>query len=697
MKSLIIAEKPNLAKTIVSALKLLKEDVKNVKDGNSFYFESENYLVCSARGHLYTLCDVDDYLGLKSNWSLDQLPFFPKAFKWKPISDAASYIKTIKNLLNRTDVNCVVNAGDAAREGEYLIRLILNQLNNKHPVKRLWMPSQVPEEIKNNLLSMKDDSAYDGLYNEGLARSIADWMDGINLTRYTSLRSGSFLRVGRVASTIVKLIYQRDKEIKEFEPEHYYQVISNVDYLGSKLKLVSEEEFEIEEKEIADRYASILNKNVCIVSNIEHKDRIIAPPKPFSQSKLQNYMNEVHNFSPDATLEVAQKLYEGGYITYPRTDSEYIEEARYEMLERVAGRLIQQGHNIELNKNNKIFDDSKINDHGAILPTINFPKFDNLTENEKLTYNAILNRFLAYFCKEQCISADTIITFSVGDIEDFEIKGHSLKQPGWKKYEIKKNNDVLLPTLNVGDKIPTNFKVVEAQTTPKKHYSVTTLNNYLENPLKKLKGDSEEAQEEAYKNILDGCSIGTAASLSGIIAKIRKDELIKLDKKTYKILPKGEFLIQTLDQLNISIDTNNTIEMNKQLKKINNGELTVKEYLEGVKNNIINIISNSSKIELVEFKKTNNIIGTCPRCKDDVIERSKGFFCNNTNCKFALFIEDLFWTSKKKKLTSAMAKNLLKNKKTTVKGLYSEKTGKTYDATVEMHDDGYTTKFKITF
>ena len=697
MKSLIIAEKPNLAKTIVSALKLLKEDVKNVKEGNDFYYESEHYLVCSARGHLYNLYDVEDYTKIKENWTLEQLPFFPTAFQWKPIPDATSYIKTISKLLKRNDVNCVINAGDAAREGEYLIRLILNQLNNHHPVKRLWMPSQVPEEIKNNILTMKDDSEYDGLYNEGLARSLADWMDGINLTRYATVRAGSFLRVGRVASTIVKLIYLRDKEIKDFVPERYYQVISNVDYLGTKIKLISEEEFELDEKLLADRYASILNKNICVVSDIEQKDRVIAPPKPFSQSKLQNYMNEVHNFSPNTTLEVAQKLYEGGYITYPRTDSEYIEEARFEMLERVAGRLIQQGHNLELNKKDKIFNDSKISDHGAILPTINLPKIDELNDREKLTYNAILNRFLAYFCKDECISSDTKIIFSVGNIEDFELKGHTIKQEGWRKYEIKKSNDVLLPKLNIGDKVPINFKTIEAKTSPKKHYSVTTLNNYLENPLRTLKGESDEAQEEAIKNILDGCSIGTAASLSGIIEKICKDELIKLDSKTYKILPKGEFLIQTLEKLNINIDTQKTIEMNKQLKKINSGELDVRTYLNSVKNNISSIITESSKVQLAGFEKPTNVVGVCPRCKDDVIERTKGFFCNNVNCKFALFIDDLFWKTRKKKLTTTMAKNFLEKKKTLVKGLYSEKTGKTYDAVVEMHDDGYSTKFILIF
>lgn len=702
MKSLIIAEKPNLAKTIVSALKLLKEDVKNVKEGNDFYYESENYLVCSARGHLYTLYDVDDYLKLKTNWSLEQLPFFPKAFQWKPISDATSYIKTIKKLLKRNDVNCVINAGDAAREGEYLIRLILNQLNNHHPVKRLWMPSQVPEEIKNNILTMKDDSEYDGLYNEGLARSLADWMDGINLTRYATLRAGGFLRVGRVASTIVKLIYLRDKEIKEFVPEHYYQVISNVDYLGTKIKLVSEEEFEIDEKPIADRYASILNKNICVVSDIEQKDRVIAPPKPFSQSKLQNYMNEVHNFSPNTTLEIAQKLYEGGYITYPRTDSEYIEEARFEMLERVAGRLIQQGHNLELNKKDKIFNDSKISDHGAILPTINLPKIDELSDKEKLTYNAILNRFLAYFCKDDCISSDTKVVFSVGDIETFELKGHTIKQEGWRKYELKKTNDVLIPKLNIGDKVPINFKTIEAKTSPKKHYSVTTLNNYLENPLRTLKGESDEAQEEAIKNILDGCSIGTAASLSGIIEKICKDELIMLDSKTYKILPKGEFLIQTLDKLNINIDTNKTIEMNKQLKKINSGELDIRTYLNEVKSNISNIITESSKVQLSGFEKPTNVIGNkvigkCPRCQDDVIEKTKGFFCNNVNCKFALFIDNLWWKTRKKELTATMVKSFLQKKQTWVEGLYSEKTGKTYNAIVEMNDDGASTRFALKF
>ena len=700
MKSLVIAEKHNLAKTIVEALKLLNETFTTFKDNNSFYYESENYIVCAARGHLFTLCDVDDYLGLKLNWNLEQLPFFPKTFKWKPIEDADSYIQNIKKLLQRNDVNLVINAGDAAREGEFLIRLILQELGNKHPVKRLWMPTQVPADVKNQILSMKDDSEYDGLFNEGLARSIADWLDGINLTRYTTVRTGNFCRVGRVSTAIVKAIYDRDTEIKNFKPERYYKIVSNVDFLGSKLKLESNFEFELNEKQAAERLAAILNKTPCLVINIQSKERIVNPGKPFSQSKLQNFMNEKHHFSPDKTLEIAQKLYEnngkGGLITYPRTDSEYIEPGRIDSLERIIGRFHKEGYKVSLDPNDKIFDITKIEDHGAILPTIIFPKNDELTNDEQLEYDAIKNRFLAYFCSEKRIIEDTTVTLSFGEIDEIEITGHVVKNPGWAIYEEVTENDDNLPTFTVGQSIPVNFKVVECKTYPKKHYTVTTLNNYLENPLKKVKGNTEEAEEEAYKNLLDGCSIGTAASLAGILKKVISDELISLSGKNYKILPKGIYLIETLQKLNITIDENTTIAMNKYLKQIYLGRQKVSDYVEIVKENIRRIINNSKSIHLEQFNNTN-YVGRCPRCGEPVAEHAKTFSCTNGNCKFVLLKEDKFWTSKKKTLTETMAAKFLAGKMVKVTKLYSESKKKYYDAYVEMTDDGFNTKFKVIF
>ena len=697
MKSLIIAEKNTLAKTIVDALKLLGENFTNVKKSNSFYYESEKYIVCCARGHLFTLFDIDDYLGIKSNWSLDQLPFFPKTFKWKPIDDAIEYVKNIKFLLIRNDIDTVINAGDSAREGEFLIRLILQELKNNRPVKRLWMPTQVAEDIKKNILEMKDDSEYDNLFNEGLARSLADWIEGINLSRYVTLRAGSFCRVGRVSTAIVRAIYERDNEIKNFKPEKYYKLVSNVDFLGNKLRLESSFEFEEDELKEAERLAKIINNSSTVVSDISKNDKVIKVGKPFSQSKLQNYLSEKYKFSPDETLKIAQSLYEKKFITYPRTDTEYLEPGRFESLSRVIGRFCKEGYKVKIDPNDKIFDISKISDHGAIVPTIIFPKEGELNEKEQIGYDAIKNRFLAYFCTEPYIIENTNVTLKIGDIDEIEISSHVVKNPGWTSYETNDKKDNFLQPLAIGQTIPVNFKVVECFTNPKKHYTVSTLNNYLENPLKTIKGNSEEAELEAYKNLLDGCTIGTASSIAGIIEKIRKDNLISLTGKTYTIMPKGEFLIETLNKLDIHIDEKKTIDMNKYLKQIFLGNKTVEEYIQIVKKDIKLILDKSSAIEVEEFKNNGNIMGKCPRCKDNVNEYDKIYACSNSNCKFKLFKDDLFWTSKQKQLTSSMVKKFLEGKTVKLTKIYSEKKNKFYDAEILMEDDGFNTRFTIIF
>ena len=446
----------------------------------------------------------------------------------------------------------------------------------------------------------------------------------------------------------------------------------------------------------AERLAQILNKTPVVVKDIVKKERILGPKKPFSQSKLQNFMNERHNFSPDKTLEITQKLYENKYITYPRTNSEYIEPGRIDSLERIIGRFHKEGADVSLNPKDKIFDITKIEDHGAILPTIIFPEANSLDKDEQLVYDAIKNRFLAYFCSKKRVIEDTTIVFEVGEIDEIELKGHVVKEEGWAIFESDDSSDSLIPNLEIGQTIPVKFNAIECKTSPKKHYTVSTLNNYLENPLKTIKGQSEEAEEEAYKNLLDGCSIGTAASLSGIIKKIIGDELISLTGKIYKILPKGAYLIESLAKLNIDIDVSSTIKMNKILKQINLGTENVDNYIQIVKDNIINVIRNSSNVELEKFSN-NTFVGKCPRCGEPVAEKSKTFSCSNPQCKFVLYKEDKFWTSKKKNLTTNMVEKFLAGKKIKVSKLYSETKKSYYDAYIEMEDDGFNTKFKLIF
>lgn len=699
MKGLIIAEKSALAKNIAAAIKLSGEEVKTIKNQNGVIFESDSYIVVAAKGHLYRLYDVDEYTGI-SDWALVPLPYFPPAFKFKPIDDSIDYIKNIKSQLERTDVEYVVNAGDAGREGEFLIRLILINLNNTKPVKRLWMPSQVPEEILNSLNSMKDDRMFDGLYNEGLARCIADWCDGINYTRYVTLKTGGkMLRVGRVVSTIVNIIKKRDEEIDSFVSEKYYTVESDTVAFGTNLHLVYDADFEAYEKEYAKALARYLNSKSCKVNDIKQLDSIVGPPKLFSLSKLQNHMSNVYSWSSAKTLDVLEELYLNKYVTYPRTNTEYLPSGEKEKVERIIGRFKQNGYDVIAKPNDKIFDDTKIEDHGAIIPELNFPKDDELNEDSKHLYDAIKNRFLAYFCAEKRIVAKTEVTLGFNDeeLDDIKLKGRTTKQVGWCKYDSsKENKDIMLPNFEKGDIIKTNFKEVENKTTPKNHYTVESLNNFLENPLKTIKGNSEEAVNEQYKNLLEGCNIGTPASLSGIIKKAISDEFIELRGKSYYILPRGIYLCDTLNKLDIKMDINKTIHLNKNLKLVSEGNCSILDYIQSVKNDLINSLAASKNIVLDTFDD-RVVVGKCPRCGDDVVAKPKSYSCQNTNCKFVLFKEDLFWTEKNKTLTTNLVTKLLDKGEVKVKKLYSKKTQKEYDATVKLVDDGIKTSYKLVF
>lgn len=699
MKTLIIAEKSSLAKSIVDGIKLIEPDVKTNKTPNGIYFESTSYIVVAARGHLYKLFDIDDYAGHKVAWTMGDLPYFPSKFLFKPIEDAENYILNIKELLNRADVNTVVNAGDSGREGEILIRIILNELNCKHPVFRLWLPSQVSSEVKEGLLNMESDSKKDNLYNEGMARMYSDWLDGINLTRLASLLSGSFIRVGRVYTTILGLIYDRDMSILNFKSEDYYKLESITTVYGSKLKLVSDEEFEPEEYKDAEKLAIYLNSKLAIVSDIDTKDIIEVSPKLFSQATLQNYMSQKYSFTPDKTLSISQELYENKYISYPRVDSEYLATSEIEKNERLLGRLQKNGLNVILKTNSRIFDDSKIEEHSALTPTILIPDMDKLTEDQKKVYNAILNRYCSVFCKEDRVIAETILAINIADYETVELKGKVVKAKGWRIFEDTEDEDILLPNLKVGDTFKVDFKPVKKSTKPLNHYSVTTLNNFLKSPLRKNSGKIEtdiELSEEDYKNFAQGMTIGTAASTPGILKKLCDDELVKIKGKNYIILEKGMYVVETLRKLNIKIDVDKTIVMNQYLKKVNSGEMKIDEYLKVVEKELAECINDANGKEIDSYD-SRVIVGKCPRCKSDIIEAKKNFYCENKNCKFVLFKEDKFWTSKHKRLSGEMAKKLLEGKYIKMKGLYSEKTTKEYDAYVCMEDDGERTTYKMKF
>ena len=648
---LIIAEKPSLARNIVSA-------IGNMKRNDGFYYNQE-YLVSWAFGHLFTLADIEDYEDTppkEVKWKMDNLPCFPKKFKFNLKKDSNKQVDSgiekqfniISNLVNREDVVKIVNAGDSDREGEIIVRLCIeNSLKTEKEIYRLWLPDQTSETINQALKEMKLDKEYDNLANEGFARTYIDWLYGVNLTRYATLKTGVLLRVGRVIIPIVKAIYDRDMAIRNFKPEMYYGMWSNEETNGEIVELNSKEKFNKNEQNKALELCKKYNSEDAIVVDKKVKKDVMNPPKLFSLTKLQNLLGKKYKIPMNKSLEVVQKLYESGYLTYPRTNSEYLAVNEKDKVKKIIEIISKIGYPVIFKDKKTIFDDSKIESHSAITPTYKIPKKENLSEEEFLIYQIVFKRFVAVFCSEDCKVEKTEIKIRVGNYEDFLLKGMIIKEVGWTKFDTPSSKDKILPNLNIGDKVNTLFKLKEKETTPPKHYTIETLNNYLMNPFKEDKKELEERIEngeevddtEDYKAIFEGLELGTEATRTGIIDNAKKSEYIQLKKDVYTILPKGEYLIESLSKMNISIDKYKTSEMGKALKKVYHNEITVQDSVNLAEKEIEEVFK---KKDVSIEKDTDigfygDIVGKCPLCGNDVIRNRFAYGCRDyQNCKFKI-------------------------------------------------------------
>ncbi len=690
---LIIAEKPSLARNIVAGIGTMKK-----MDG---YFENQDYIVTWAFGHLFTLYDIEDYSEQKIDnikWNLDNIPCFPEKFKFSLKKDKDKQIdkgilkqfNIIKNLCNRQDVEKIVNAGDSDREGEIIVRLCIeNALETEKELLRLWLPDQTPETVSQGLKEMKNELEYDNLANEGLARTYIDWLYGVNLTRYATLKTGTLLRVGRVIVPIVKAIYDRDKSIKDFVPDIYYGITSEAETNGEIIELNSKEKFDKNELDKAKKLCDKYNQEKAIVIDKNVKKDVLAPGKLYSLTKLQNYLGKKYKMPMDKSLSIVQKLYEEGYLTYPRTNSEYLATNEKDKIKKILENFSKLNYPVKFKDQKTIFDDSKIESHSALTPTYKIPDKSRLSADENLVYSAVINRFIAVFCSEECKIEKTEIKIKVGDLEEFILKGNVIMEKGWTKYDEYTKNDKILPNLNIDDEVNINFEPKEKKKTPPKHYTIETLNNYLKNPFKDDKAkidDENEDDSEDYKAIFEGLELGTEATRTGIIENAINSKYIELKKDVYYILPGGEYLIESLLQMNINMDKYKTSTLGQGLKKVFRGELTIDDVVELTKKEIKDVFDkrNNSGIN-TDTGFFNDVIGICPLCGKNVVKTRYNYGCTGykDGCNFKIN-----FVICKRVISKNMAIDLLKNKKTFKINGFKSKNDKTFSGYLVLDNDG---------
>lgn len=696
---LIIAEKPSLARNIGAGIGKMTN-----KNG---YLEGNGYLITWAFGHLFSLADIERYNPSpdgSGRWTMDNLPCFPESFIFelrkdqnkKVDSGVAKQFEVIRTLCNRADVDTIVNAGDADREGEIIVRLcIQNALTSSKDIRRLWLPDQTPQTVAKALTEMKPDADYDPLANEGFARTYIDWLYGVNLTRYATLKTGTLLRVGRVIVPIVKAIYDRDMAIKNFVPEKYYIISSKEPTNGEIIELNGKKKFSADQLNAAQALAERYNASDAVVTSVKKKKDKLAPGKLYSLSKLQNVLGKKYKMSMKQSLDIIQKLYENGYLTYPRTNSEYLATSEQGKVKTILESCRKLGYPVQFKFSKKIFDDSKIESHSALTPTYKIPDSSKLTPDEMKVYSTVFRRFVAVFCEEECIVEKSEITIKVGDLEEFSIKGTVILQKGWTKYDDHTQKDKILPKLSVGDRINICFKPTEKETAPPRHYTIETLNNYLKNPFKEDKAALDDRQgddtdtaddSEDYRAIFEGLELGTEATRTGIIDNARNSQYISLNKDVYTILPGGIFMIESLMQMNINMDKYKTSQLGQALKSVYHEKMSIEDAIKLTENELKEIFSKRDvPLELdTDNGFVGDSIGPCPLCGGTIKRTKFGYGCSNyreIGCKFTIGAYILG-----RSISKSNVRMLLEKGRTSKIQGFTSKNGKKFDAFLKLSD-----------
>ena len=677
MKRLVIAEKPSVGMSIASVL-----GAKDRKDG---YIEGRDYIVSWGFGHLAELANADTYDEKYAKWRYDDLPIVPANWKYKIPRDKYSQFETMKKLMHRDDVSDVINACDAGREGELIFRNIYKMTGCKKPIYRLWISSMEDNAIEQGFRDLKDGKEYDNLFAAARCREWADWLVGINATRLFSILYHRTLNVGRVVSPTLALLVQREAEIGAFKPDPFYT--AELDF-GSFT--ATSEKFK--KKSEADAVIPKTGEPV-VVKSVTSKEKTEKAPALYDLTTLQRDANRQLGYTAQQTLDYVQSLYEKKLCTYPRTDSRYLTEDMAVGVNAVVAcsvGICDEAAPPEV-LSRQICNSKKVSDHHAIIPTLVAGETDinALPAGEREIIKLIAKQVLRAVC-DSFRYRETVAVISCDD-RTFTAKGKTVQNPGWKIYNEKEQTDKVLPELADGDELKVaNAEIKEGTTKPPAHFTEDSLLSAME-----VAGAKDMPDDAERKGL------GTPATRAGIIEKLIATGFVerKKAKKTVSLVPAhtGVSLITVLpEQLQSPLLT---AEWEHKLKMVEHGELDADAFMAEISRMVSDLVKTYSVIKGAEvlFPSGRDVIGKCPRCGGDVTESKKGFFCESNDCRFGLWRDNKFLTGKKITLTKKMVATLLKDGKIPVKGIFSEKTGKSYDATLVMSDDGAKTIYSLDF
>ena len=682
---LVVAEKPAVAMSYAKVL-----GAANRQDG---YLEGNGYLVSWCVGHLVELAPPNVYDAKYVKWSIADLPILPQKWQYLVSASTKKQFGILKDLMNRPDVDSIVNSCDSGREGELIFRLVYQQVGCKKPVSRLWLSSMEENAIREGFAHLKPSTEYDALYNAALCRERADWMVGINASRLFSCLYGQPLAVGRVMTPVLAMTVVREAAIAAFVPEKFYTVALTLADGGT----ASSKRFA--QKADAELLLSKCRKEGRVtVQKMERKEKSENPPPFYDLTALQRDANRLLGFTAQQTLDYAQSLYEKRLITYPRTDSRFLTE---DMAASLPGLVTDTGRAFAVEEPvpihvQQVINGSKVTDHHALLPTKSMAKADlaALPAGERNVLRLIAARLLCAVGEPHRYAETTLATICAG--EDFTAKGKEVLEEGWKAVEHKVLADILnrkqeltaLPNAAENECGILNAELKEGQTSAPKHFTEDLLLSAM-----------QTAGSESMPEGVERQGIGTPATRAATIEKLVQKGFLerKGSKKTKVLLPtdKGKALITVMPEEIQSPEM--TADWETKLLRIERGEMEPSEFMTEINTMITELVKNTEMKKGVNALMKNKIVGVCPNCGANVVEREKGWFCENRECRFVLWKDNAFFKRLGKRLDAHVADKLLRDGRVRLKDCKSAK-GKTYNATVLLgtEADGRS-KFSLEF